>query len=101
MSLAVSSISLVTPVAPAAAAASAADVGKPGEFASLFQNAVAKVDGYRTQADRSINQLLTGEGGELHNVALAAQQAELAFELGLQVRNKVVSAYQEIMRMQV
>ena len=37
----------------------------------------------------------------VHTTVLATQQAELAFELGLQVRNKVVSAYQEIMKMQM
>ena len=44
---------------------------------------------------------LTGGNEELHSVALAAQRASLEFELFLQVRNKVTSAYQEIMRMQV
>jgi len=45
--------------------------------------------------------LITGEEIELHQVMLAAQKAELALELTLTVRNKVVEAYQEIMRMQV
>jgi flagellar hook-basal body complex protein FliE len=44
---------------------------------------------------------LSGDGQELHSAVLAVQRADLAFELGLQVRNKVVSAYQEIMRLQM
>jgi flagellar hook-basal body complex protein FliE len=48
-----------------------------------------------------VQQFLTGENEELHTTILATQKAELAFELGLQVRNKVVDAYQEIMKMQM
>ncbi len=48
-----------------------------------------------------MQKFLTGENEELHTTVLAAQKAEIAFDLGLQVRNKVVSAYQEIMRMQM
>ena len=44
---------------------------------------------------------LTGDGEEVHSVALATQRAELAFEMFIQVRNKVVSAYQSVMQMQV
>jgi flagellar hook-basal body complex protein FliE len=44
---------------------------------------------------------LSGGDEELHSVALAAQRADLQFNLFLQVRNKAVSAYQEVMRMQV
>ncbi|MCL4851471.1 MAG: flagellar hook-basal body complex protein FliE, partial [Bryobacteraceae bacterium] len=43
----------------------------------------------------------SGEAEEVHQAVLATQQAELAFEMFLQVRNKVVQAYQEVMRMQV
>ena len=54
----------------------------------------------RREADLAVQNLLNG-AGELHTVALATQRADLAFDLGLQVRNKIVSAYQEIMRMQL
>ena len=53
------------------------------------------------QADKSIQNFLSGDGEELHNVALSVQRASLAFDLGLQVRNKIVSAYQEVMKMQI
>jgi len=52
-------------------------------------------------AEAEIGRFLRGEGVDLHQVALAQQQAQLSFELFLQVRNKVVQAYQEIMRMQI
>ena len=64
-------------------------------------SAIQNVEGSRQNASASVEQFLSGEGDELHTTILATQQAELSFELFLQVRNKVVSAYQEIMRMQM
>jgi flagellar hook-basal body complex protein FliE len=48
-----------------------------------------------------VQKFLSGDTDELHTTILATQKAELAFQLGLQVRNKVVDAYQEIMKMQM
>ncbi len=45
--------------------------------------------------------ILSGEGDDLHKTIMTTQRADLAMELFLQVRNKVVQAYQEVMRMQV
>jgi flagellar hook-basal body complex protein FliE len=70
-------------------------------FQSVFSDAVQKVESFRLDARASVNGFLSGEGEELHTVAIKSQQAELSFDLFLQARNKVVSAYQEVMRMQV
>ena len=70
-------------------------------FHSAFTDALAKVEGFQQNAEASVNRFLSGEGEELHQVALASKQAELSFDLFLQVRNKVVNAYEEVMRMQV
>lgn len=70
-------------------------------FADALADAVARVDAYRVTADNSVNQFLNGTNEEIHRVAVAAQQAELSFDLFLQVKNKVVQAYQEVMRMQL
>jgi flagellar hook-basal body complex protein FliE len=75
--------------------------GTSGDFGSILQSSIDRVEQFRTDAAASVNGLISGDGPELHTALLATQRAELAFELGLQVRNKVVSAYQEIMRMQV
>jgi flagellar hook-basal body complex protein FliE len=69
-------------------------------FGSVLKTAVQGVDQYQQQANQAIEQFLQGNG-ELHNVALATQRAEMAFDLGLQIRNKIVSAYQEVMKMQL
>jgi flagellar hook-basal body complex protein FliE len=75
--------------------------GKPGEFQSLLESSISQMENLRSDAAQSVENLIAGQGGELHTVVLATQKAELAFELGLQVRNKVVQAYQEIMQMQM
>jgi flagellar hook-basal body complex protein FliE len=72
-----------------------------GAFQAVFADAIKNVEGSRQDASVSVEQFLSGEGGELHSTILATQKAELSFELFLQMRNKVVSAYQEIMRMQM
>lgn len=70
-------------------------------FREMFQQAVSEVTRFQEQAAQSADRFLRGEGEELHQVALDAQRAELSFDLFLQTRNKVVDAYQEIMRMQL
>src|SRR5437660_11391160 len=72
-----------------------------GGFQDGFSAAVKTVEAYGQNASASVERFLSGEGEELHQTVLATQQAELSFELFLQARNKVVSAYQEIMRMQM
>jgi flagellar hook-basal body complex protein FliE len=72
-----------------------------GGFQSVLEGIIGHVEQSQTQAQQATQNFLTGGNEELHSVALAAQRASLEFELFLQVRNKVTSAYQEIMRMQV
>ena len=92
---AISSISGLGPLQPLAPA------GKPGEFQSVLEGTIQKLESVNNDATDAVQKFLTGENEELHTTVLAAQKAEIAFDLGLQVRNKVVSAYQEIMRMQM
>lgn len=96
----ISGISPITPVTvPDAAPVSAAK--RAGDFHSLLQSYVGHVQKSQDLAQHSVDSFLAGGTDELHSVALAAQRAELEFEMFLQVRNKVVSAYQEVMKMQV
>jgi flagellar hook-basal body complex protein FliE len=92
---AISSISGLEPLQPLAQA------GKPGEFQSVLEGTIQKLESVNNDATDAVQKFLTGENEELHTTVLATQKAEIAFDLGLQVRNKVVSAYQEIMRMQM
>ena len=74
---------------------------RPSPFQSVFEDALLTVGRFQQNANESVEKFLSGEGEDLHRMILATQRAELAFELFLQVRNKVVQAYQEIMRMQM
>jgi flagellar hook-basal body complex protein FliE len=80
-------------------AAEAAD--RKSEFSDILEEAVARVENYRAEADRAVDRFLRGEDQEIHRVALAVQESEIAMELFLQAKNKVVQAYQEVMRMQL
>ena len=71
------------------------------DFQSVLANAIGGVERLRSDAGKTVERFLAGDGEEVHTVALATQRAELAFETFLQVRNKVVSAYQAVMQMQV
>jgi flagellar hook-basal body complex protein FliE len=102
---------MAAPILPLTSIAAAAAISAPAlaptstgsgpAFASILADAVNKVELFQQNAQQSIDRFLSGEGDDLHKVALASQQADLSFQLFLQVRNKVVSAYQEIMKMQV
>lgn len=70
-------------------------------FKNILESAIRQVETVSTAADQSVNNFLTGGKQELHSMILAVQNAELQFEMFMQARNKVVSAYEEIMRMQV
>jgi len=83
---------------PSPAGGSSGDAVK---FQDALAEAVGRVEQYRKAANQGVERFLAGEGEDLHRVALETQRAELAFEMFLQVRNKVVQAYQEVMRMQV
>ena len=72
-----------------------------GGFHSVLEGVIGQVEKTQTQAQQTVDSFLNGGNEELHSVALASQRASLEFELALQVRNKVVSAYQEVMRMQL
>jgi len=72
-----------------------------GDFASELKNALGEVNQLQRQAEQAIQQLV-GEGkGDLQETMIALEKADVSFRLMMQIRNKVLDAYQEIMRMQV
>jgi flagellar hook-basal body complex protein FliE len=75
---------------------------KPGStFGSILAQSIADVQSSSALAKESVDSFLRGENKELHDIAIAGQKAELTLEMFLQSRNKLVQAYQEIMRMQI
>lgn len=93
--------SLTLPVQPLQAVKGIAEAAAPGAFQSVLNTAIQDVEQFRLQANDKVGKFLSGEGEELHKVIMATQQADLSFQMFQQVRNKVVQAYQEVMRMQM
>ena len=71
-----------------------------GDFAGTLNSAIANVNDLQSSAEQKVTGLLAGNGQDVHTAALSVEHASLAFDLMLQVRNKVVGAYQEISRLQ-
>ncbi len=69
-------------------------------FAGLLQSMVEQTAQLDRKATDSVTGLLNGTGVEIHEAMIATQKADMAFELALQVRNKAVGAYQQMMSMQ-
>ena len=70
-------------------------------FAGLLQSMVEQTSRLDQQASATVTGLLNGQGADIHQAMIATQKADMAFELALQVRNKAVGAYQQMMNMQV
>jgi flagellar hook-basal body complex protein FliE len=70
-------------------------------FADIFQSAVGDVDSLQNSADQQVANLLHGAGNaDIGGAMVSVEKADVAFQLMMQVRNKVVSAYQEMEKMQ-
>ncbi len=81
---------------------SADGVGGTGApFKDSIKKAIKEVNHLQSEADKFSVQLATGEIEDVHKAMIAMQKAKLALDLTIQVRNKVIEAYQEIMRMQI
>jgi flagellar hook-basal body complex protein FliE len=72
-----------------------------GAFSDVLRSAIEGVERSGAAAQTAAMQFMSGEGGDVHSVALKSQRAAIQFEYLLQVRNKLVQAYQETMRMQL
>ncbi len=83
------------------AASNAAQTSSEGSFGSTIKSAVEALDSSQKGAETEIARAVAGESPDLHKTIIALQSADLNFQLALQVRNKFIGAYEEIMRMQV
>ena len=98
--MSVSPIVQVNSVTPAAATSATSRSGNksPG---NVFAEMVNDANKQQLAADKAIEDLASGKSDSLHEVVLTAARADLSFRLVLEMRNKLVESYQEIMRMQV
>ena len=72
-----------------------------GGFAQHLQQAMGNVDAAQANRDQMVEGMVTGQVGEVHDVMIAAEEAQLSLELMIEVRNKLLEGYQSIMAMQV
>lgn len=72
-----------------------------GSFAELLQQATTQVNQAQQEAEKAARDFALGETQSIHNTIIELERADLSLRLLTQVRNKVVEAYQEIMRMQI
>ena len=75
--------------------------GAGGSFGSAVKDAVESLDQSQKSSAQEIARAVSGDSPDLHRTIIAMQTADLGFQFALQVRNKVINAYEEIMRMQV
>jgi flagellar hook-basal body complex protein FliE len=70
-------------------------------FGELLSSTINRVNQMQVQGDTAIEQLQSGEAGNLHEVMIAVEQADISLRMLVQMRNKAQQAYEEIMRMQI
>ena len=69
-------------------------------FTQTLKESIQEVDGLQAQADEAIAGFMAGKNN-LHETVIALQKADMSFQVMMQIRNKIISAYEEIIRMQV
>jgi flagellar hook-basal body complex protein FliE len=70
-------------------------------FDNFLKGAVGQVNRLHHEADQAVEALAAGRSQDVHNTMIALQKADVSFQLLMQIRNKVVSAYETVMRMQI
>src|SRR5919202_410635 len=96
----IKAVDLATQALPLRETPAAAPAPKE-DFQTHLKTALGDVNDLQQKADQAIQQLV-GEGkGDLQDTMIALEKADISFRLMMQIRNKVLEAYQEIMRMQV
>jgi flagellar hook-basal body complex protein FliE len=79
-----------------------AETAAPGaDFGAQLQDALKDVNRLQLDAGANVNRVVAGEEVDLHEVMISSAEAGIAFEMMMEIRNKLLEAYQEVMRMQV
>jgi flagellar hook-basal body complex protein FliE len=76
-------------------------VSNGGLFGNVVERFIADANTQQLTADQSVQQLATGRSDSVHETMLALAKADLSLRVFMEVRNKVIDAYQEVMRMQM
>ena len=92
----ITSIGITPPAAPLAAPQSASGPSGGQPFKNILLEALDQVNSMQHQADQAVQQLVTGGDANPAEVLTTLQKADMSFKLMLQIRNKLVQAYQEV-----
>ncbi|MGE0468402.1 MAG: Flagellar hook-basal body complex protein FliE [Candidatus Nitrospira kreftii] len=95
-----SGIAPITDVAPSGSVRGASTSGTSG-FLDSLKSAIGSVNDAKIEAGKAVDALMTGETQDIHRTMVALQEADVSFQLMMQIRNKLVAAYEEIQRMQI
>ena len=87
-------------ILPVEIGAAPTGAGDGGKFFDSLQQSIEQADGAQGDAAMQVAQVLNGKGADLHSAMIAVEKADLSFQLMMQVRNKIVQAYQTISNMQ-
>ncbi len=74
--------------------------GSSSGFWDTLKTALNQVQQVQSEADQKVTDLVTGKGEDIHSAMVAVEKADLSFELVMQVRNKIVQAYQQVSQIQ-
>ena len=73
----------------------------PAGFGDMVSQLLSEANTQQLSVGREVEALATGQSNDIHSVVLSVAKADLAFRFLMEIRNRVVSSYQEVMRMQV
>jgi len=86
---------------PEAAKIQSSEQGNKVSFSDVLKESIQKVTELEKEADKEVEKLAKMESQDIHNTMIAMEKADMTFQMMMQIRNKIISAYEEIMRMQV
>lgn len=97
----------ITPISPlsltpSTPAADTSEISKASRsFSSLLTSTIKEVEKQQSEGEMAINKLNSGQAKNLHEVMIAVEEADISMRMLVQMRNKAIQAYEEIMRMQI
>lgn len=98
--LTIRSIDVLTKIQPPSTSLSA-EQAHAGNFGDLLKGAVEQVNAIQHESGRLQDSVARGESMNIHQAIITSEKAGLSFQLMMQVRNKMLDAYQEVLRMQI
>ena len=97
---AISGFPPISGTAPTGATSPLGSESSQGGFGSTLKNAMNQVDQASADSQSQVSDLLQGNRQDVQNVMIAVEKADVAFQMMMQVRNKIVNAYEEVSKMQ-